>query len=71
MGHGVPGVDAQVQENLVQLRGVAEHDREFRGAFDHHLDVLGEAAPHHVLHFLDQPAWPDGDALALRTFGKT
>ena len=37
---------------------------------DHQLEVLGEAALHQVVQFLDQMAGLEGDAFPFRAFGK-
>ena len=46
-GHGFDGVEDEVEEGLLQLRGVAEHERQIGLEIAHELDVLvGELVPH-------------------------
>ncbi len=70
MGHGVTGIDAQVQQNLVQLRSVAQDRRELFVIVKLQPNVLGKGALHDTKHLLDQMDGLNGDALALRAFGE-
>ena len=55
-GHGVAGIDGEIQENLLDLPGVRLHAAERRGLHDDDLDVLADQAPQHLLRVGDDRA---------------
>ncbi len=52
-GHGVSGVDGQVQDNLLHLHGISEHVADVGSSHQLELDVLANQAPQHRLHGRD------------------
>ncbi len=52
-GHGVPGVDGEVEHHLLDLPGVGENGRQVASELRPQLDVLTDGAAEHLLHGLD------------------
>ena len=70
LGHGVAGVDAQVHQHLLELRGIALHgpERVVQPRFD--ADRAGEGLAEQVGYFLHDRAHVEGNALALHAPGE-
>ncbi len=59
-GHGVAGVDRQVQDGAFQLIGVGARAPEIGGRDHRHVDLLAEGAMEQILHGMDQVADVEG-----------
>ncbi len=64
-GHSVAGIDAEVEQHLVQLGGVALHRPEPRRRQAAHLDALEEGFTGNLLDFAQQAADGNRQALAV------
>ena len=70
VGHGVTGVDAEVDDHLLQLGGVAHDHGNLVAAVDLEPDVLGEGVADDFFHLLEQVPQLDGHPFTLGTLGK-
>ena len=55
LGHGVPGVDRQVQDDLFHLAGVSLDDRQHRFEIEKEFDVFTDEAAQHLFQITDDP----------------
>ena len=53
IGHGVTGIDSQIQENLLDLARVSEDRREFGFRSEAKLNMFADKARDHLVHFGD------------------
>jgi len=70
MRHGVAGVDTQVEQHLVDLRGIGVQPPQFRRDLHAHLDVLGEGAADEAAELLHQASEIDDLAVAIEAAGE-
>ena len=68
--HGIAGVDAQVQQGLIQLRGVAQNRPQVVRHAGFNFDVLGEGLGGEVFHRGEQVPRLQGCALAFDSTGE-
>ena len=54
--HGIAGVDAEVQQDLMELGGIAAHGPEIAGQKRIHRNIFGKRLAHHLLQLLHKSA---------------
>ena len=54
-GHGIPGVDRQVHDDLAYLAGVGLHRPQIGAGHDVHLDVFADETPQHLFQIGHHP----------------